>query len=216
MRFLLAFLFLFGVAAGQSPPGVWDSVFHFALDSADAASGRSVFDVAKPDIIVQVKKHELSGADLFEVTAVKPDYPADLLRAQVQKMCALIGVPARGLLVGTSQIEAGLSPTRATFATNGVIERDKGILRIAPIIQAFAGAPEPYTVHGITILFNGETPMAHVLESYNTPDVRLAAVALQNPSVVEYRVQLISQDPEALNVPDQGQSLEQKPAKTAS
>jgi len=217
MKLLSALFILLPLAAGaQAGQGVWDSVFRYAMDSADIASGKSIFEVSKPDVIVEVAKHELSGADLFTVTAVNPNYPASLLESQAEKMCSLIGVPARGLQVGTAQIAGAITGTRATFGTNGVIQRDKGVLRISPIIQAFAGAPEPYTVHGLTILFNGERPGASALRSYSNENVRLEAIALTNPPVVEYRVQLISQDPTALAVPDSSEPLEQKTKPTAS
>ncbi len=188
------------------------------MDSADVASGKSVFEVAKPDIIVQITKHALSNADLFEVTAVKPNYPTELLEAQVDKICSYVGVPARGVRAGTVGISnnPGLASTRATFATNGVIDREKGVLRVGPIIQGFAGAPEPYTVHGMMILFNGERPSPSVLHSYNTAGLRLQAIALDKPPAVEYRVQLLSQDAKLLAVPDFPRASEQKPPQSAS
>ena len=217
MRFILALLWMAPILAfGQQSAGVWDSLFRYAADSADVASGKSVFDVAKPDILVQVKKHPF-GADLFEITAVMPNYPADLLNRQVNKMCELIGVPARGLLVGSAGIggDPKLTSTRATFATDGVINREKGTLRIEPIIQAFAGAPSPYTVHGITILFNGEQPTDRVLRNFRGPGLRLQATALENPPVIEYRIQLLSQDPNQLKIPST-EPVEQNRPQTAS
>jgi hypothetical protein len=95
-----------------------------------------------------------------------------------------------------------LSSTRATFATNGIIDREHGMLHVTPIIQAFAGAPEPYTVHGMTIIFNGEQPGANTLRSFSDANVRLQAKSLQNPPSIEYRVQLLSQEPKELSVPD--------------
>jgi len=188
---------------GQHRRGVWDEAFAFALDSADVASGKSVFEITKPEVIVEVSKHRY-GADMFSITAVNPNYPPDLLRLQAIRICEIVGTPARGLFAGTTSIRSDprLNSTRATFATNGVIDRDKGILRISPIIQAFAGARPPYTVHGIMILFNGEQPTPNVLRSYRTPGLRLQAIAVQNPPVVEYRIQLLSQDPKLLEVPD--------------
>lgn len=212
----MALLLLPALVFGQQRPGVWDSAFRFVTDSADAASGKSVFEGSKTDVIVQVTKHKF-GADIFEITAVMPNYPGDLLRQQVQELCRLVGVAPRGLLVGPVGIagDPKLTSTRATFATDGVIDRDRGVLRLSPIIQAFGGAPEPYTVHGISILFNGEKPTPNTLRAYSSPGLRLQAIALENPTVVEYRIQLLSQDPKQLQVPDAPGS-EQKVEPTAS
>jgi hypothetical protein len=217
MKTFWAFVLLLpALASAQRTTGVWDTAFRFAMDSADVASGKSVFSVSKPDVIVQVTKHHF-GADMFEITAVQPGYPAELLKEQITRMCDILGVPARGLVAGTASIgnDPRLSSTKATFGTNGVIDREKGVLRITPIIQAFAGAPAPNTIHGITILFNGEEATPNVLRSYSTPGVRLQAVADQNPSVIEYRIQLLSQDPKQLELPDSS-AVEQKAPQTSS
>ncbi len=214
----MAILLLPSLVLGQQRPGVWDSAFRFVTDSADIASGKPAFLESKTDVIVQIKKHPF-GADLFEITAVMPNYPADLLRSQVEKMCSLIGVPPRGLAVGPVGIAGNprLTSTRATFATDGVIDRKQGILRISPIIEAFAGAPEPYTVNGLSILFNGEQPTTNTLRTYNGPGVRLQAIALEAPTLIEYRVQLLSQDPKQVAVPDAPiPQTEQKTQSTAS
>jgi hypothetical protein len=205
------------LAFGQQGSGVWDSTFQFAMDSADVASGKPIFESAKPDVIVQISKHQY-GADMFEITAVKPYYPVELLVEQINKMCDIVGVPARGIRAGQAGIggDPRLTSTRATFATNGIIDREQGILRIEPIIKAFAGAPRPYTVHGLLVLFNGEQPTTHVLKSYMTPGVRLQGASLENPPAVEYRIQLLSQDPKLLEVPDTGVPPEQNQPQTAS
>ena len=196
--------------------GVWDKTFQFAMDAADAASGKSVFQLAKPDIIIEVYKHKV-GADMFDIRAVKPGYPVDLLRQQATQIGELTGTPVRGLTVGNAALSRGsnMSFTRATFATDGIIDRQKGVLRVLPLVKAFAGAPEPYAVHGITIMFNGEQATQTVLRNYSSPYVRLQATAQDAPPVVEYRVQLLAQDPKLIDIPDAAQA-EQKASPTAS
>lgn len=217
MKLLWAFLILIpALACAQQPAPVWGRAFGFAMDSADVASGQSVFKVAKPDIIVTVTKHNF-GADLFEVTAVAPGYPVDLIQKQAMRLGEILGNGPTALLVGSVVIggDQRLKTTKATFAVNGIIDREKGTLRITPIVQAFVGAPAPYTVHGITILFNGEVPTSGVLRSYSTPGIRLQAVADQSPTVIEYRIQLLTQDPKELELPDTT-TPEQKPPPTPS
>lgn len=183
--------------------GVWDTVAKNLEDAADVASGKSVFQVAKPDIIIQVSKHRF-GADMFEVAAVNPAYPPELLKSQLAALCDSIGVPARGLVAGKASIggDPNRSATKASFATDGIIDREHGILRIEPIIKAFAAAPAPFTVHGLMISFNGESSGPSILKSFSSPGLRVQAIADQNPPAIEYRVQLLSQDRSQLNLPE--------------
>src|SRR5579871_4178584 len=152
MRRVIAIIALLPTLAfGQSRSGAWDAIADYAGQSADIASGKSVFQVSKPDILVQVRHHPL-GADIFEISAVQPNYPGQLMADQVNRLCQILNDPPRGLQVFSAQI-GDIRSTRATFATDGVIDPAHGVLRIEPIIQAFAGAPAPNTVHGLTILF---------------------------------------------------------------
>lgn len=200
---LVLTVLLAGFACAQEKTGVWDEAFHQTMESADAASGRVPAPLPTPDIIMQVSKHRF-GADMCRITAVPADYPAELLRAQVNKMCELLKSPARGLAVGSARVgtDASLTSTTATFATDGIVDTAKGTLRLEPIVKAFAGAPEPHTVDGITILFNGIAATPQMLRKLDTAAIRLDAIANENPPVVEYRIQLLSQDPDALQLPD--------------
>jgi hypothetical protein len=192
------------LAAAQDRGGAWDALFRYAMQSSDLASGKTVAEVARPDVIVQITRHRL-GANMFEVTAVTPGYPTDLLHAQVEKLGQLAGSGVRGVAVGQYTIggDRKLTFTKATFATDGIIDRERGILHVTPIIQAFAGAPAPYTVSGMQIIFSGETAGPKTLKSYSSPGVRLQAKENASPPMVEYRIQLLSQNPADLIVPDE-------------
>lgn len=170
----------------------------------------------RPDIVVQVAEHRM-GADMFVVTAVEPGYPVDLLRNQVKRMCELGGTPARGLAVGPVDLSGDpkLAFTKATFATNGFIDQKSHVLRLEPIAKAFAGAPAPHTIHVLAVTFNGEAVGPATLKSFTSDSVRVEATANQNPPVVDYRIQLLTQNPEAIRIPDRAQA-EQKPAADAS
>lgn len=214
--FLACVLGLLCVSTAQNANGVWDEAFQTAMDASDLASGKSLFNVARPDLIVQIRPHPMQ-ADIFEITTVNPDYPPDLLQAQVEKLCSLAGASPRGLKVERTAIggDPRLATTKASFATNGIIDQQKGTLNIEPILRAFAGAPEPHTIDGITIMFNGVKATPNMLRTFTNTAVKLQAIANENPPVVEYRVQLLSQDPDAILVPS-GAPTEQKPPPVAS
>lgn len=170
----------------------------------------------RPDIVIRIAKHRM-GADMFVVSAVAPGYPVDLLRRQVQRLGELGGTPVRGLGVGPVDLSGDpkLAFTKATFATNGFIDQKNHILRLEPIAKAFAGAPSPYTVHGIAVTFNGEAVGAATLRSFASDAVKVEATFNRNPPVVDYRIQLLTQTPEAIHIPDRAQA-EQKAAADAS
>lgn len=216
LHLLILLLIASTVALAQEKTGVWGEAFQQSSDAADRASGRVPAQGVRPDIIVQVKKHRM-GADMFDIMAVDADYPPELLRSQVEKLCSILQVPARGLNVGHQKMAGAdnITSTRALFATNGVIDTESGTLRIEPIVKAFAGAPEPHVVHGITILFNGLEAQPQMLRSLNTAGLRLQAVANVDPPVLEYHIQLLSQNPDDLDIPDAAQP-EQNPPPSAS
>lgn len=164
----------------------------------------SIFELIRPDVIVVVQKHRL-GADLVEINMVAPDYPKELLERQVIKLCSLLGSDARGLLVTTSTIQAPAAGkvTKATFATDGIIDHEKGLIRIEPFAKAFAGAASPFTVKGINIMLDGEAPTTSTVQRYGIDQVIAGEARYnQSPRSIEYRIQLLSQDDKKLKFPD--------------
>ncbi len=176
----------------------------------------SVFLYVHPDVTVVVQKHS-TGADMVEITMGDPNYPLELLQAQANTMCSLIGSPARGLAVTKDEVGATSEPdltfVKATFATDGLIEPD-GALKVEPIIKALVGAPAPYTIHGISITFEDMAPNPHTVREYSIPNVLDAAARYTANGVlkgIEYRVQLNSQDPDKITFPDRYQPAPPEP-----
>jgi len=181
---------------------------------AFAQQSPAIFLKVRTDVIVIVRKHN-TGADLVEITAREPNYPAELLRSQIEKMCQAIGTPARGLAVGSSSAEGstGQAFVRASFATNGIISND-GKLNIQPILRAFAGAPPPYTVKGLTLEFDNVAPSATTIQRYSLPEILNAEGRFTNNGPlrgIEYRVQLLSQDSNKIEFPNRYSQAKPKP-----
>ena len=192
MRFLpILFLLCFGVALAQTSGGT-------------APGG--LFTTVKTQIAVRVWKHPV-GADMVEVTALEPAYPGQLLRSQVEMLGSKLHSIPRGLTVFRNEISPGMSFTKATFAVDGLIDRTKHLLHISEVVQAFAGAPPPFTVTGMSIIYDGETPSANTPRSFDSRAVSLDSQLSTSPALIEYRVQLLSQDPGSLAIPE---VLEQK------
>jgi len=171
------------------------------------SQGSSIFLHVRPDATVLVQKHS-TGADMVEITMRDPQYPLTLLEAQSNTICSLLGAPARGLSVVRDSIGGSPDPnfavTRATFATDGIIEPD-GALRIEPFLKALAGAPAPFTIQGVDLNFEALAPNARTVQQLSLPGV-LDAEARYTPDGVlkgiEYRVELLTQDPDKITFPD--------------
>lgn len=174
-----------------------------------------------PQVSVVVRKHP-TGADMVEITPVKADYPVELLRRQAEAIGVNTGVPSRG--VSLTRVDYGggkpeLKFLKAKFATNNLIDRESGSLRLEPIVRAFTGAPEPFTVSVIDIHFADEIPDAKQIKKLKNESV--AVVGNQQilsghkgvPTGVEYRVMLLTQDPAKISIPVHAPDL---PTKTAN
>jgi len=179
---------------------------------AQSSGERSLFLTVPPQVSVVVRKHQ-TGADMVFVTMLRSGYPEDLLRSQLQRLGELVGDVPRGLAV--ARVPAGtaakkLDFLKAEFAVSGLIDRQAGKVRLEPIVKAFAGAPEPYTIRGMMILLDGEPLTDRMIGRYEKQGaVRLEAMPSlgerELPAGVEYRVELLAQDPSKIVIPDSAQ-----------
>lgn len=168
-----------------------------------------------PDLIVSVRKDRV-GADLVSIGVRKADYPPDLLRSQILALGQRLGVEARGVMVRQESFrpgDASATVLKGSCGVDGLIDRSTGRLSIVPIAQAFAGAPEPYTVRRMLVSFDGERPGKRTVAWHRagrTSD--LAFTGRPIGSSIEYDVQLLSQDPARLVVNENDGSPVKAPA----
>lgn len=169
---------------------------------------RLLFLTVRTDVTVLIHKHP-TGADMVEITMRDPNYPLDLLAKQANRICGGPIAPARGLTVAKESVDGSTDPkflfVKATFATNGIIDTQNNVLRIEPIVRAFAGTPAPYTINGITIDFENVKPSKTVLQRYSVPGIIDAEGRFSDePPLVglEYRIALLTQDPDKIVFPD--------------
>ncbi|HMS54524.1 MAG TPA: hypothetical protein PKA27_03915 [Fimbriimonadaceae bacterium] len=160
----------------------------------------------KPDIVVVVTEHQTS-AEMVEVTAALANYPPDLLKTQCEKIGNEVGTAVRGLKVYTvpiNETDPNMRFLKASFATNGLIDRAAGTINLQAIIRAFAGAQEAIQVTQLSIIFAGEQPTAKTVKTYSKPGVLQAtATASVTPPGLEYHVVLESQDPKVIEFPSE-------------
>lgn len=159
--------------------------------------------MSRPDVSIVVREHKLL-ADEVVVTMLSAEYPPDLLKRQIAAMGVQLNSEPRGVSVGRVRMSPNNPKTdfvRASFAVDGLIDKDKGILNVEAIARAFAGAPEPHTIENLLIVFDGEQPSAKTVKKHASDSVEAEAVAVSAPASVEYRVRLLSQDPTKISFP---------------
>lgn len=159
-------------------------------------------DSVPPVLAVVVQEHSLSP-DMVEVTALHPEYPEPLLREQIERLGAYLGSPPRGLAIQIVPMGTAIQSRflKASFATDGIIDRAGGVLNLEPVVKAFLGAPEPFTVEAMIVTFAGERPNEHTLQTYRSGAVSLKAAFSDAPVGIEYRILAFTQDPEQVKIP---------------
>ncbi len=165
-----------------------------------------------PQISVVISEHK-TGADMVEITMSDPNYPEELLESQCVALGQLTGGGARGLFV-QAQVFGGNSKLRfvkAKFATDGLLEPKSGIVRLTPIVQAFAGAAAPFETRSFSILVSGIRPKPNTIAKFGSDGILVIGIPDRSGSGLEYRVLLLSQDPKMIVVPDQ---VEKRPVIT--
>ncbi len=173
------------------------------LALAAFASGQSdpgLFGTVKPQIAVRVEEHATT-ADLVEVTVFESKYPPELLRKQVENLGSRLGSAPRGLQLFRYQMSPdnpSLTFLKASFATDGIIDRKSGVLRLEPILRAFAGGAEPHGLNAFAIVFNGETVNSNTIRRLVNDSLSAEARADSSPPVIEYRVVLRTRVPEQI------------------
>jgi hypothetical protein len=176
-----------------------------AAAAQSPSSNVSVFLSVKADVLVTVTKQKMGG-DLVEIIPVAQDYPPTLLAKQIAALSRFLGSEPRGTQMYRYEIEQGrpdLTYLEASFGVDGVIDRENGRLAIAPFLKALAGAPAPYTIHGISLIFDDERPTPRTIRTYKSSSVRAEAITSSSPLSIEYRIELLTQDPREISFPDE-------------
>ena len=174
------------------------------LAQSAQGQGDDLFSKLKVDVSVVVYKHQ-TGADMVTITVLAPDYPAAELQARAAEIGTELGTPVRGLKVfaeANGSQASGTSPfLKATFATNGILDGDKGT-RLQPIVRAFAGGAGTSIIQGMDIHLEGAKASSTTLSAFESAAVQVQGRPEPSPPAIEYRVLLKTQDPKQVVIPD--------------
>jgi hypothetical protein len=193
----------------------------FALFSSCIAFGQvspsapKVSDVP-PDVFVNVREYP-AGPEMVTITVRKEGYPTDLLKAQCEKIGLATGSPIRGLQLSSTDLETTEAVTlaRASFATDELVTTADRGLNLEAIVQAFVGGPKAWQVNALLVSFENQAPTERTLQSLNTDSVLVGSQLLSDPNGIEYRVLLLTQDPELVNIPTLVDIASNQPASPA-
>jgi len=154
-----------------------------------------------PQVFVTVKKPSI-GSDLVTVTAREESYDPALLQFQCQQVGKFAGTESRGIEIKGANLgtEGTAGMVRATFACNGLINRENNSLNIDAIVKAFLGSPKPM-ISSFLIQFEGEEAGPQTIRRIVNQQYMLEGKNLTNPTGLEYRVEVLTQDTRVFNIP---------------
>jgi hypothetical protein len=156
---------------------------------------------SRPDVFITVRKSQV-GADYIRIQMVEKDYPAEVFRKQCEAVGVFAGGQIRGLDVTYTNAGTAGRILGAEFAADRIIDRTSGVLDLNSFAKAFAGAPSPYTVDTLAIVFEQETPKEGVtLRAWDGPTATVEAKFEATIPAVDYRVTLKTQDPSKIAIP---------------
>lgn len=162
-----------------------------------------------PQVFVTVQPQEV-GAEIVTVTVRDENYDPALLQLQCTLMGKFAGTEARGIQVSETNLgsSGGAKLLRAKFACPGLVDAQAGRLNIDAIVKAFLGSAQPM-ITSFLIQFDGLTAGPNTIRRIVNDTFLLEGKSLRNPTGLEYRVEVLTQDTRALKIP---QSLSEVPA----
>ena len=172
------------------------------FSSAALAQDAPILLQGRADIIVTVRKSDV-GAEYVRIQALNENYPADLMRSQIAKIGEYNGTQIRGLEVGQEGMGGAGNILTASFATDRLMDQATGTLELNAFARAFAGAPEPYTVNMVGVMFENFKPSETVtVAQWADKGVEISSAFDSNLNIVEYRIKLNTQDPDEISIPN--------------
>lgn len=156
-----------------------------------------------PQIIIDVEPAQ-AGSEIVRLTINSGNYPDELLRQQIDNLSAYTGRQVRVASITRQVVDASrdIVFVKAHLGTNNLIDQASGGLNLQAILRSFAGAPEPYTLSSFHISFSGVAPTERTLSTFVLPDrVVVSGSIIELPPSVDYRVLLLTQNPDQIVVP---------------
>ncbi len=186
---------------------VWRVLSLLAVIALTNGGGWAQNEVANPlttppDISILVAKMPI-GADMVTITLRAPNYPLLTLQSQCKALGVAMGSDSRGLQIFkmAPAIAGGPALIKASFATDGIINRQTGDLHMEAIVRNFVGTPPPYSLKSFLISYDGERPTGTTVQQYSKGPIRLQGVSSLRPQGIEYHIVTETQNPALVHIP---------------
>lgn len=155
----------------------------------------------RPGVSIVIKQD--SGSELVNISMLNAKYPPELLQQQINSLGQEVGVAPRGVMIFAQAYGEGQYQriVKAQFAINGLMNRIRGETNLQALARTFAGAPEPYTIHAIQVILDGELPQERTLRTFANEGTVVSGTANSNPNTIEYLIQLKTQDRKRIHIP---------------
>jgi len=181
-------------------------------------SGVNLFTSVRPQLVVTIHRDQNgSNADLIDIKSIDANYPPQQLSDQIHALGKLLGSPPRGVSITRHALteDGSMTSIEVTCAIDNVIDRQTGKFHLTEIARAFAGAPDPHRVTGLSVMFQNEVPTKNTLLTFGTEQDAVQVQGDYNKDFrsIEYRIKLNKQNPDEITIPE---NREQNVAKRPS
>ena len=157
----------------------------------------------KMEANVVVKKHRV-GADLVEITILKPHFSQETLKSLAHDIGKYTRSASRGVQIYQEQVPTGQNGLRflkASFATDGIINGEKRFFQLNPIVKAFSVLKEPNQLSRIHVHFPQFAPHENTLKEFRSQAVTVLGKYYQKPAGIEYEIEILQNNPSLVNIP---------------
>ncbi|MDX2065857.1 MAG: hypothetical protein SFX74_08965 [Fimbriimonadaceae bacterium] len=165
----------------------------------------NLFDTVRAEVTLVIREHT-GGADVVEVKVLDPNYDPARLQAEINQLGEDLRSKPRAVRIYEQKF--GTRPQdkflEATFAVDGLLEKDR--LRLAPIARSFGAAP----TRGLAVVTENYRPTDDAVMYFRDERVELQGMALPGSIGLEYRIRILTDRPETIEIPETARQVSKK------
>jgi hypothetical protein len=181
----------------------WVAVSAVALGAAAAASDEPVpadkVRTVEPQVVVLVE-HVPETGDLVQVLFKGALYDGPTLKADVDALGKALNAPIENYQEFPA--EGADQPTKVFFVTHNIIDPAMGDYRLQPVVRSLMRGAGGQSVESFSVQMLGQRPNAYTtLAKYTSKFVALKAFYDAATPSIEYRILVVTKNPELVEIP---------------